>query len=120
MNTRFKRADRVADVIQREISSLLLKKVKDPRIRNVTVTGVKVTDDLRLATVYYTSMDEDKEIVGEGLSSAKKMIRREIGRALYLRYVPDIRFDYDSSFDYADRIERLLKGIKDEPGQDSL
>ncbi|MBI4773952.1 MAG: 30S ribosome-binding factor RbfA [Deltaproteobacteria bacterium] len=114
MNVRYKRADRVADVIHREISYLLLKKVKDPRVRNVTVTGVKMTDDLRLAKVYYTSLDQDKSVVEEGLSSAGKMIRREIGQVLNLRFVPEIRFDYDVSFDYADRIERVIKEIKDE------
>jgi len=114
MKVRYKRADRVADVIQREISYLLLKKVKDPRVRHVTVTGVKVTDDLRLARVYYTSLDQDKSVVDEGLSSAKQMIRRELGQVLQLRFVPEIRFDYDASFEYGDRIERLLKEIKDE------
>jgi len=109
----FKRSDRVADLIRAEISDILLKQVRDPRTRNVTVTGVKMTDDLRLAKIFFVPMGED--ISGgdaqEGLERAASFLRRELGKRLQLRYVPELKFIFDKSFEYGDRIERLLACI---------
>lgn len=109
----FKRCEKVAEAIHEEISSLLVKGVKDPRVGFVTVTGVKVTDDLHLATIYFSAFgtDEQKKDTEAGLNSAKGYLRREMGKALRMRYVPDIIFRYDSSIDYGSRIEGILKQI---------
>jgi len=109
----FKRSDRVADLIKAEISDILLKQVGDPRTRNVTVTGVKVTDDLRLSKVFFVSMGEDvsSDDAQEGLERASGFLRRELGKRLQLRYVPELKFIFDESFEYGDRIERLLADI---------
>jgi len=109
----FKRADRVADLIKIEISDLLLKQVRDPRIGLVTITGVKVTDDLRTARVFFVELGKDQcsEEVQAGLGKAAGFMRRELGRRLRLRCVPELLFAYDPSFAYGNRIERLISEI---------
>ena len=109
----FKRADRVADLLKIEIADLLLKQVRDPRIGSVTITGVKVTDDLRTAKVFFVEMGKDvcSADPQAGLSKATGFLRRELGRRLQLRRVPEIIFVYDPSFAYGNRIDTLLKEI---------
>lgn len=109
----FKRSEKVAEAIHEEVSRLLVKGVKDPRVGFVTVTGVKVTDDLHLATIYFSSIGSDEERKGTeaGLNSARGFLRREIGKVLRMRYVPDIIFRYDESVEYGSRIENILKQI---------
>lgn len=109
----FKRSDRVADLIRAEISDILLKKVRDPRTRHVTVTDVTVTDDLRLAKIFFVSMGTDVsgDDTREGFEKAGSFLRKELGKRLQLRYVPELQFIYDKSFEYGDRIEKLLAGI---------
>lgn len=111
--TGYKRADRVADRIQEEIADLLLKQVRDPRIGTITVTGAKVTDDLRTARIYFVEMGQDacSEALRAGLEKATGFLRRELGRRLQLRHVPELLFTYDPSFAYGSRIERLLSEI---------
>ena len=115
----FKRAEKVAEAIHEEVSRLLIKGLKDPRIGFVTVTGVKATDDLHLATIYFSVVgdDEAKKATAAGLNSARGFIRSEIGKSLRMRYVPDIIFKYDDSLDYGNRIDSLLREIATE-GED--
>jgi len=109
----FKRADRVADLIKMEISDLLLKQVRDPRIGLVTITGVKVADDLRTARIFFVELGKDQcsEEIQAGLGKAAGFLRRELGRRLRLRCVPELLFAYDPSFAYGNRIERLISEI---------
>jgi ribosome-binding factor A len=112
----FKRCEKVAEAIHELVSGLLIKGLKDPRIGFVTITGVKVTDDLHQATVYFTVIgsDEEKIATGKGLSSARGFIRKEMGKNLHMRYVPELFFRYDESVEYGSRIETILKEIKTE------
>ena len=107
------RPQRVGDEILKEISNLLLRKVKDPRLGGVTLTEVRMSKDLRHAYVYYSlfGRDEQKKQVQAGFESAKGFIRKEIGERLHFRYVPDIQFRYDISLEYGQKIEKLLKKI---------
>ena len=109
----YKRSEKVAEAIHEMVSELLVKGLKDPRIGFVTITGVKVTDDLHLATVYYTVIgsEEERNSTDKGLNSARSYIRKDMGRNLRMRYVPDIIFKYDESVEYGSRIESLLKEI---------
>lgn len=109
----FKRADRVADLIKMEIADLLLKQVRDPRIGSVTITGVKVTDDLRTARIFFVEMGKDtcSAEVLTGLGKATGFLRRELSRRLQLRHVPELFFTYDPSFAYGSRIDSLLTEI---------
>lgn len=109
----FKRCEKVAEAIHEVISGLLIKGVKDPRVGFVTITGVKVTDDLRLATVYFSVIgtDADRKGTEAGLNSAKGYLRRELGKTLTMRHTPDILFRYDESVEYGSHIENILKQI---------
>ena len=111
----FKRADKVADLIKAEISDILLRQINDPQVREITVTGVKVTDDLRQAKVFFVRTGENvcSEETIKGLHRAAGFLRRELGKKLRLRHVPEIKFIFDESFEYGDRIDRLLAEIKE-------
>ena len=114
----FKRADRVADLVKQQIAEILRREVHDPRIANITVTDVRLTDDLHSARIYVVELGKDRmsDEVGQGLSKARGFVRRELGKRLQLRYVPELSFFYDTSFEYGSKIDRLLKEIrKDEP-----
>lgn len=106
-----RRSQRISDQIQKEISALLIKGIKDPRIGFVTITGVEVTPDLHLAKVHYSVLGdgEVRRNTAQGLKKAVPFIRHELGQRMKLRYTPDLMFQYDSSLDYGDRIETLLR-----------
>jgi ribosome-binding factor A len=113
-----KRSDKVGEAIHKIVSALLIKGLKDPRIGFVTITGVKLTTDMRQATVYFTVIgsDEEKQHTEAGLNSARGFIRKEIGQALKMRFTPDVHFKYDTSVEYGYHIESILKeiGAKDD------
>lgn len=109
------RQRRVGDQIQKEISTLLLREIKDPRIGFVTLTAVDVSGDLRSARVYYTVFGEQgqKETTQKALEKATPFIRRELGKRLRLRCTPELNFCFDGSLEYGNRIESLLKELND-------
>lgn len=115
-----KRAEKVAEAIHEIVSGILVRGMKDPRIGFVTITGVKVTDDLHLATLYYTVVgtDEEKRDTARALDHARGFFRTSIGRELRMKYVPDIVFRYDSSIEYGNRIETILRDIAREEHHD--
>ena len=98
-----------------EISEILLKDLKDPRIGFVTITKVAVSDDLRQAKVYYSVFGGEKEKGDsfQGLESATGYIKRELGRRMRLKYMPEITFLFDDSLEYGAHIEELLRDVKD-------
>jgi ribosome-binding factor A len=116
----FKRADRVADLIKQELSNILRREVGDPRIANITVTDVKLTDDLRSARIYFVELGKDRlsADVEKGLAKAKGFLKRELGKRLQLRYIPELAFFYDPSFEYGSRIEKLLKEVRKDETND--
>lgn len=108
-----KRADKVAETIHEIICSVLSRGLNDPRIGFVTITAVELCDDLSLAKVFFTVIGDDKakKDTEAGLNSAKGFIRREVGKNLTIRHTPELLFKYDSSLDYASRIDSILKEI---------
>jgi ribosome-binding factor A len=117
----FKRADRVAELIMAEMSDIILKQVKDPRVQAVTITSVKVSDDLRNAKIYFVEMgkDECSAAIKAGLAKATSFVRRELGKRLQLRFVPEIMFVHDQSFGYGSKIDKILADIaRQEKGND--
>ena len=109
-----KRSARVGDQILREIALLLLRRVRDPRVRGVTVTGVRLSNDLKIARVYFSVMGEEEQIkrAQAGLESAKGFIKREIGRQLSLRYVPEIIFVHDASLEKGNHMDRIFEALR--------
>lgn len=114
------RANRIAEQMKKELSDIIGRKLKDPRIGFVTVTDVEVTGDLQIAKVFLSvfGSDEDKENTLAGLAKAKGFIRSEIGRRIRLRKTPDLIFELDESLEYGNRIETLIKHIKEEEKKD--
>jgi ribosome-binding factor A len=115
-----RRPDRVAEAIRVEVATFLSQDVKDPRIVGlVTVTGVDVSRDLRVATVYVSiyGSESERAATTDGLASVAVHLRSRIGRALRLRLAPEIVFKADESIARAARIETLLSQLKDAPGR---
>ena len=116
-----RRQKRVADLILRELSDIIQRRVKDPRLVGVTVTGTRVSPDYQYADVYYYRLGGDPDGLREatqGLASAEGFIRRELASRLAMRHTPVLRFHLDESIDYGDHIESLLDQIRRE-GQQS-
>ena len=110
----YKRSQRVGDLLRQEIADIIMRKVKDPRIGFVTVTGVDLTDDLKIARVYISCLDEkEKEVTLEILNSAKNFIRSEVGKRVRIKVLPSVEFRIDESLGYGDKIDRLLREIRE-------
>ncbi len=106
------RPARVAEEFRQELSNLLARGLKDPRITGfVTVTGAKMSPDLKEATAYVSVHAEAavREKTMEGLRAAATFLQREVARNLGLRHTPHLRFVYDESVERGDRIDRLLR-----------
>lgn len=107
----FTRADRVGGLIQKTLSDILRTKIKDPRLEMTTITGVKMSTDLKIARVYFAIFGDSKsrDQAIEGFKDARGYVKRILARKLGLRYMPDIKFFYDESFDYMSHIDTILK-----------
>ncbi len=107
------RSERVGEQLKKELSEIISQKIKDPRVGFVTVTEVEVTGDLSLATVYVTVLGNDKERreTLAGLEKAKGFMKTEVGQRMKLRIVPELKFVYDESIDYGNKIERMIADL---------
>ncbi|WCK52853.1 30S ribosome-binding factor RbfA [Aneurinibacillus sp. Ricciae_BoGa-3] len=113
------RTNRVGEQIKKELSQIIQREIKDPRVGFVTVTGVEVSGDLSQAKVFISIFgDEEKQADSlKALEKAKGFMRTEIGRRVRLRHTPELIFKVDESVEYGHRIETLLTQIKKE-GED--
>ena len=116
--TPFSRADRVSGLIQEVLSELLKKKIRDPRLAMATISSVKLSRDLKVARIYFTIYGDSKksDAAVQGFESARGFIKRSLAPRLGLRYMPDLKFFYDESFDYGSHIDQLLEKIKTDNG----
>ncbi|KAA9006434.1 30S ribosome-binding factor RbfA [Paenibacillus spiritus] len=107
------RAERVGEQIKKELSLLIQKELKDPRVGFVTVTGVDVTNDLSQAKVYLSvfGSDEQKAASLKAIEKANGFLRSELGKVIRLRHTPELIFKFDESVAYGSRIEKLLGEI---------
>jgi ribosome-binding factor A len=108
-----KRTDRVGALLKSALAELLLRDVKDPRVRLVTVTGVDLSPDLRHARVFVSALGDDDAGARSlaGLASARVYLQSQVGRRIGLRFTPELRFEIDPSFAAADRVEQLLREL---------
>ena len=113
------RTNRVSEEL-REILAEEIPRLKDPRVGFVTVTGVSVTPDLRLVRVFYTVVGDDRarRATAAALRSARGHLRQVIGHEVRMKVLPDLRFEEDAAIERGDRIEELLRELK-EPGEDA-
>ena len=113
------RADRISNILLTELSSLMARTVRDPRIRRISLTKVRMTKDLSQATVFYILMphaDVDKREISKALSRARPFLRRHLAR-LDLRQVPELKFLFDDASEKQDRVAHLLDKIAVELSQ---
>jgi ribosome-binding factor A len=108
-----RRLARLNEQFRREITAILLRAVRDPRIVDVVVNSVEVTSDLWLARVYVRVGGDAKERAEalQGLAAAASFIRRELAAVLHIRRIPELRFLEDKTLAQANRIEEILKGL---------
>lgn len=99
--------------MKREIADILMRKIKDPRIGFVTVTGVDVAQDLKNAKVFVSVYGGDKEESLKGLKSATPFIRSELGKRIRMRSIPEILFRYDGTVEQGAHIMELLRSIEE-------
>lgn len=109
----FPRSDRVGEQIRRMLSTVLLREIKDPRLETAVVTVVKMSRDLKSARIYYSvnGGEKTREQAGQAFKSARGYVKRALAARLGLRYMPDLNFFYDDSFDYGENIDNLLKSL---------
>jgi len=111
MQKEFSRADRVAQQMKREVAVILQRELKDPRVKMATVSDVRVSGDLMYAKIFVTFWDNDPENVKTSikvLNNAAGFVRTQIGKAMKLRAVPEIRFCHDESLDEGMRLSALI------------
>jgi ribosome-binding factor A len=105
-----RRPERVAHLVQAKLAELLIREARDPRLREVTLTAVRMTPDLRSARVYFRVLGGgDISPIQRALERATPYLRGQVGRALGLRVTPELRFEFDSTPDQARRVDALLR-----------
>ena len=104
--------ERIGSNLVKEISYILANEVKDNDIKFVTITDVKVTNDLSFAKVYFTVLDDEKrDSTLEALNSAKGFIRKELASRVDIRHIPELEFVFDESIEYGKKIENIIDKI---------
>jgi len=109
-----RRPGRVAEMVLRELSLMHLRDLRDPRLRGVTLTSVRMSDDLRQGRVFFSHFEGKSHAADavKGFASAEGFIRRNIGRVLGLRYTPQFDFEFDPGLENAARVEELLRASR--------
>ena len=107
------RAQKIADRIHEELSTILLMEVSDPRLSSAYVTKVRVDNELSYANVYVSALEggEEADIILEGLKHAGGFLRSELAHRVQLRHFPRLRFYWDPSPEHADRIDELIASL---------
>ena len=110
------RSDKISDLLRKEISLIINKETKDPRLQKLNITAVKVSDDIGIATVFYTMIGESIEkekssINNKVLKKFSGMVRSKLSKTMQIRRVPVIQFRFDESIEYSDNIENLLRNL---------
>ena len=121
MKMQSRRAQKLAQLIKRVISELISQEIKDPRIGFITITRVKLSNDLKSSNIYYTLLgdNESKESTRKGLTRAKGYLRSHLGARLRLRRVPEIEFVFDKFVEESIHLNELLKEVRQEEAGNS-
>ncbi len=109
------RKRRVGEMIRQELAELLTGGLRDPRLKDITVTEVEMSPDLKKAHVYYACPSQRAGEVGDGLGKAAGFIRKSLSKKIYLKYMPELVYSYDDSLDKGQAMDSLFKSIEPEP-----
>lgn len=114
----YSRAERISGQIQFAITELLNKKMQDPRIEMATISGVKLSSDLRIAHVQIAVFGDEKRVSDalDGFKRSKGFIKKSIAPKLGLKFMPELIFVHDDSFDKAARMDALIRSALSGPG----
>ena len=107
------KSSRINNAYMEQLNIIFGREIKNPILKNVVVTEVKISSDLSYAKVYFTCYDDDKDKVMKELNDSKGHLRSEIAKRVLLRHTPELTFEYDNSIEYANRIETIIKEIHD-------
>ena len=108
------RPQKLGDLIQRELSELVQRELRDPRVGMITITGVDVSPDFSHAKVFFTLLQtENLEEVRHGLKRSAGFLRSQLARRIKLYTTPELRFEYDESVERGDRLSRLIDSTKE-------
>jgi ribosome-binding factor A len=112
MSAKSQRLGRIEGEMQRVLSTLVAREVRDPRVGNITLTSVSVAPDMSTARIFFVPFGDKHtpEEVTEGLNRASGFLRGELGRALQLRHAPRLEFVYDQQIERADKLTQLIDG----------
>jgi ribosome-binding factor A len=114
MGHHFKRTDRIAGMMQRQLAEIIQQEIKDPRLpRLITISAVKVARDLGHAKVYFTVFHADPSETAMILNAAASYLRSALAKIATLRTVPQLHFIYDESIEYGKRLSRLIDDVND-------
>jgi ribosome-binding factor A len=110
------RQRKVQELLVQEISDIIRRELKDPRVGFVTITDAEITSDLRHARIFFSVLGkpEEREDTGKALTRAAGFIRSEFARRAQMRFVPDLRFEFDPSVEHGARISQLLAQVRDD------
>ncbi len=109
----YKRSQRVSGLLREEISNIILRGLKDPRLGFITVTDVEITEDLKEARVFISVFKKEETIETlKILNTASNFIRKELAKRIRLKYIPHLKFYEDESIEYGERIDSLLDQIE--------
>ena len=113
------RLEKVGEALLRAISEIIQRRVQDPRVRGVHLTGVEVSPDLHLARVFYSTLNQTvkPEDVQRGLDSAKHLIRGDLRNHVQMRVIPELAFKYDATLSHGDELLGLLRKLQAERGE---
>jgi ribosome-binding factor A len=114
-----KRVERVRSELSAVLADVLLRGVKDPRVGNVSITDLRLSPDLKSARVRFLSLGNQKDVreVKAGLEAASGWLRREIGKRMRLRVVPELLFEADAQFDRAVEVTRIIEELDIPPAE---
>lgn len=123
MLTDYKRRDRVGELLREKIALILLHKSRDPRLQNVTITNVEISDDLRRAKIFYLTRGQESEarLLHKALEKASGFIKQELAQEHILRVMPELFFQLDDSWRRGERVADILRQLHqdDPPADDS-
>lgn len=114
----YARTERVGQQIHEILAGLILTELQDPRVREVQISGVEVTPDMRIARVFFLLLNSEDEFEIEsasaGLNRASGFLRKNLGERISIKHIPELNFEYDVSVQNARKIEALLEEVKNE------
>lgn len=110
--------DRIRSAIAREIGVILMEEARNEVLKNVSITDVTVDSDLTFAKVYFMTRLEDTKMVEDELNEASGFIRKHLAHNLDLRSTPELRFVYDKSLDYSEKIDKIIEDLKEDEVND--